>query len=251
MNGELTVRGGGAGEPVLLLLHGLGATGDVWDGWSVLLDERWPGRWLAPDLPGHGGSDRLTRYSFGAVAASVANLVQPAERVAVLGHSMGGVVGLALASGWFGAQVDSVVGLGIKVSWTDDELARVRSLAGRPVAWFDSYDEAATRYLRVSGLTGLLAPDSPATAAGLQEEGGRWRLAQDPATFAVGAPDMAGLLAASRATVTLVRGELDEMVTDDQLRALVPSASALPGLGHNAHVEDPAAVLRLLDPAQR
>lgn len=247
MIGELRVRGGGAGAPVLLLLHGLGATGDVWDGWSDLLDERWPGRWLAPDLPGHGGSDPLTRYSFGAVAAGVANLVQPAEPVTVLGHSMGGVVGLVLASGWFGVQVDSVVGLGIKVSWTDDELARVRALAERPVAWFDSYDEAANRYLRVSGLAGLLPPDGPATKAGLREEGGRWRLAQDPATFAIGAPDMAGLLAASRARVTLARGENDEMVSDDQLRALVPSASTLTGLGHNAHVEDPPAVLRLLD----
>jgi len=249
--GELRVQGGGAGEPVLLLLHGLGATGDVWDGWSALLDERWPGRWMAPDLPGHGGSDPLTRYSFGAVAACVANLVQPADRVSVLGHSMGGVVGLALASGWFGVQVDSVVGLGIKVSWTDDELARVRALAERPVAWFDSYDEAATRYLRVSGLAGLLAPDSPATEAGLREEGGRWRLAQDPATFAIGAPDMAGLLAASRAPVTLARGERDEMVTADQLRALVRSASTLPDLGHNAHVEDPSAALRLLEVALR
>jgi pimeloyl-ACP methyl ester carboxylesterase len=61
---------------------------------------------------------------------------------------------------------------------------------------------------------------------------------------------MAGLLAASRAAVTLARGERDEMVTDDQLRALARSASTLPGLGHNAHVEDPSAVLRLLEPAR-
>jgi len=49
-----------AGEPVLLLLHGLGATGDVWHAWRPLLTRRWPGRWLAPDLPGHGGSPLLT-----------------------------------------------------------------------------------------------------------------------------------------------------------------------------------------------
>ncbi|HEU4543696.1 MAG TPA: alpha/beta fold hydrolase [Jiangellaceae bacterium] len=248
---ELRVQAGGDGEPVLLLLHGLGATGDVWNGWATLLDAQWPGRWLAPDLPGHGGSDPLPRYSFGAVAASVANLVRPDERLVVLGHSMGGVVGLALASGWFGVRVEAVVGLGIKVSWTDDELARVRGLAERPVAWFDSQEEAASRYLRVSGLAGLLAPDSPATGAGLVEEGGRWRLAQDPATFAVGAPDMAGLLAASRAEVTLARGEHDQMVTGDQLAELAPSVVTLPGLGHNAHVEDPAAVLRLLVSARR
>jgi pimeloyl-ACP methyl ester carboxylesterase len=83
------------------------------------------------------------------------------------------------------------------------------------------------------------------------EDGGRWRLAQDPPTFAVGAPDMAGLLAAARATVILARGEHDQMVTGDQLAELGASATALSGLGHNAHVEDPPAVLRLLEPARR
>jgi pimeloyl-ACP methyl ester carboxylesterase len=56
MDADLRVQQGGSGDPVLLLLHGLGATGDVWDGWRPLLARRWPGRWLAPDLPGHGGS---------------------------------------------------------------------------------------------------------------------------------------------------------------------------------------------------
>jgi pimeloyl-ACP methyl ester carboxylesterase len=35
------------------------------------------------------------------------------------------------------------------------------------------------------------------------------------------------------------------MVTDDDLAALVDDAVVLPGLGHNAHVEDPSAVLAL------
>jgi pimeloyl-ACP methyl ester carboxylesterase len=52
----LKVLEGGNGARVLLLLHGLGATGDVWDRWQPLLARRWTGRWLAPDLPGHGGS---------------------------------------------------------------------------------------------------------------------------------------------------------------------------------------------------
>jgi pimeloyl-ACP methyl ester carboxylesterase len=73
VTGELRVQAGGGGEPVLLMLHGLGATGDVWNGWTSLLGAQWPGRWLAPDLPGHGGSDPLPRYSFGALAASVAS----------------------------------------------------------------------------------------------------------------------------------------------------------------------------------
>ena len=37
MEAGLRVHEGGSGEPVLLLLHGLGATGDVWAGWRPLL----------------------------------------------------------------------------------------------------------------------------------------------------------------------------------------------------------------------
>jgi pimeloyl-ACP methyl ester carboxylesterase len=242
---RLRVLDGGDGQPLLLLLHGLGATAEVWEGWRPLLAERWPGRWVAPDLPGHGGSAPLARYSFGSLAAAVADLVGAADRTVVLGHSLGGVVGLALGSGWFGAGVDTVVGLGIKVSWTAEELAQAWALAGRPVQEFPTRAEAAARYLRVSGLAGLLDPDSAAVSSGLREQGGSWQLALDPAAFGVGAPDLSGLLAACRARVVLARGETDPMVTADQLSALQPAVT-LPGLGHNAHVEDPAAVLRLL-----
>jgi pimeloyl-ACP methyl ester carboxylesterase len=76
-------------------------------------------------------------------------------------------------------------------------------------------------------------------------EGSGWRLAQDPRTFGVGVPDMPGLLAAVDCPVVLARGEHDPMVTHEQLAALVADPVTLPGLGHNAHVEDPAAVLSL------
>ena len=158
----MRVQSGGDGQPVLLLLHGLGATGDVWNGWPPVLSERWPGRWLAPDLPGHGGSEPLPRYSFGDLAASLADLVGPDDQLTVLGHSLGGVLGLTLAGDSFDVTVDTVVGVGIKVAWTDDELAKARALAERPVSWFATRDEAASRYLRVSGLTGLLTPDDAA-----------------------------------------------------------------------------------------
>jgi pimeloyl-ACP methyl ester carboxylesterase len=165
----------------------------------------------------------------------------------VLGHSLGGVLGLTLAGGSLGVAVDAVVGVGIKVAWPDDELAKAQALARRPVTWFDSRDDAAARYLRVSGLTGLLTTDDAAVRAGLREQDGRWRLAMDPAAFGVGAPDMPRLLADARARVILARGEHDPLVTDDQLAELTAVCVTLPGLGHNAHAEDPEAVAALLD----
>jgi pimeloyl-ACP methyl ester carboxylesterase len=213
-----------------------------------LLARRWPGRWLAPDLPGHGGSRPLPRYTFESLAAAVAGIVPVGARTVVLGHSLGGVVGLTLASGAFAVPVQAVIGLGIKVAWTAGELDRAQTAARRPPAWFTSRDEAAARYLRISGLSGLLAADDAAVDAGLAEQHGRWRLAMDPGAFAVGAPDMAQLLARSGAPVMLARGEHDAMNTGEQLARLGVPVITLPGLGHNAHVESPSLAITVLDP---
>jgi pimeloyl-ACP methyl ester carboxylesterase len=250
MEAGLRVHEGGSGEPLLVLLHGLGATSDVWGRWLPLLARRWPGRWIAPDLPGHGGSPPLATYTFDGFAGAVAGIVQPGSRIVVLGHSLGGVVGLALASGRFPVPVQAVIGLGIKVVWAGEDLDRARAAAQRPPAWFASRDEAAARYLRVSGLAGLMAAGDPAVDAGLREQDGGWQLAMDPGAFAVGAPDMAQLLARSQATVTLARGEHDPMNTDEQLARLGAPTVTLPGLGHNAHVESPEVSIALLDPYQ-
>src|SRR5262245_18441574 len=226
-------------EQVLLLIHGLGATGRVWDGWGKLLDERRPDHWLAPDLPGHGSARTQEVYSFASMAEGLAEDLDKDVGYVILGHSLGGVVGLELAGGRYSVQVDIVIGLGIKVEWSDDELTRAQSLAQRPVQWFRSRDEAAQRYLKVAGLTGLSGPEGEAVDAGIRSEGGRWRLAMDPRTFGVGRPDMRRLIDQSRAEVVLARGEYDPMNTDRQLATLHPNVVTLPRLGHNAHVEDP------------
>jgi pimeloyl-ACP methyl ester carboxylesterase len=236
---DLRLRGGGTGDgPALLLLHGLGATGEVWDGLLPLVDDHWPGQWLAPDLPGHGGSRRLRAYSYGTIAAAVAGAIA-AREVVVLGHSFGGAIGAVLASGWFGVDVRSVIALGVKVRWTADETARMAALAERPVQWFDEPADAVDRHLRVSGLTDLVDPTEPAARAGVVAADGRWRLALDPAVYGVGAPDIEGFRKAARAPIHWVRGEHDRLVPDADLPA---GHLTLAGLGHNAHVEDPAAV---------
>jgi pimeloyl-ACP methyl ester carboxylesterase len=144
------------------------------------------------------------------------------------------------------AGVRAVVGVGIKVGWTTEELARAAAMAARSPSRFDTRVEAVARHLRVAGLDGLLDPADPAAAAGVLEQDGRWRPALDPRAFGVGQPGVAGLLAAAPVPVVLARGEHDPMVDAAQLRALTPHAVDLAGLGHNAHVEDPAAVRRLL-----
>jgi pimeloyl-ACP methyl ester carboxylesterase len=247
MTAELRVHRGGQGERILLLLHGLGATGDVWNAWRPVLATRWPGRWLAPDLPGHGTSFAMASYTFDGLAAEVARIVPPGAPTVVFGHSLGGVVGLALAGGRPAIEVTAVIGLGIKTSWSEDELRRAEALAGRPIAWYATRDEAAARYLRVSGLAGLVNPTDPMVDAGLREDDGQWRLAMDPDAFGVGAPDMARLLARCRADVLLARGEADPMNSEAELARLDAATFTMPGLGHNAHVESPERCFALLD----
>lgn len=112
---------------------------------------------------------------------------------------------------------------------------------------FDTRAEAADRFLRVSGLDKLLAPDSPVVDAGLVTEGGRWRLAAHAATAAAAGPPTESIVAAARVRVVLACGSEDALVRIDELRRLAPDAIELAGLGHNVQVENPDALVRVIE----
>src|SRR2546426_10419688 len=113
------------------------------------------------------------------------------EEVTVVGHSMGGVVGMALATGWFGIRVRKVIAFGGKIRWAPDEFSKLHALARAPVRFFDNRSEAIERYLKVSGLFSLVDPSSPLAASGVREENGKWRLAADPMINAAAGPELA------------------------------------------------------------
>lgn len=242
---SLWVESGGSGGPALLLLHGQGANAAVWEGLCSLLAARWPGRWVAPDLRGHGRSEHRAPYAFATHAADVAGLFEPGEEVVVLGHSMGGAVAMSLASRWFGVRVRQVIAFGVKLVWSEEEIAKAQELARAPVRWFATREEAVERYLRVSGLKGLVDPGT--ATAGIVEEGGRFRLAADPGITAVVGPPIEGVIAAMRAPLRLAAGERDPMVSPEQMRRFDPQAAVLPGLGHNPHVEAPERLWRQVE----
>jgi len=244
----------GDGGPVLLLLHGLGATGEVWRGTAgvAMGPGSWPGTVVLVDLPGHGRSGPLDRYSYEAHAAAASALLDRRRRdrpVVVAGHSMGGLVGILLAAERFGLEVAAVVGLGIKVRWTGEELDGMRLRAEQPARRFATREEAAARYLRSVGLDGIAGQDGAVASSGIAETADGWRLAFDPAAFGVGRPDLDAALAGSRAAVTLARGSGDQMVSAADLHALPCPVRELEGLGHNGHVQDPAAVWALISAA--
>jgi pimeloyl-ACP methyl ester carboxylesterase len=239
---DLHVKEGGSGTPTLLFLHGLGANGDVWNGMEPILREQWQGRWIIPDLRGHGRSGHQAPYSYGGHAADMAALLGQDEETVVVGHSMGGVVALALATGWYGMQIRHAAAFGIKIKWTADEEAKLRQLARAAVRWFDTQAEAVDRYLKVSGLIGLIDPAAPEAVSGIRQEGERFRLASDPMINAVIGPKAEEFVAAAKAPVRLAAGAKDPMVSLADMQALDPQALVFDGLGHNAHVERPGAV---------
>ena len=245
---DIRAESGGSGGPVLVLLHGIGGNAAVWRRMLPLVERRWPGRWLAADLRGHGRSAHAPPYGYAVFAADVANLLGGRDEEAVLlGHSMGGVVAMALATGWFGVKVRRVFAFGVKIGWTDDEVARMHTLAAAPAKVFGSYAEAADRYLRVSGLAGLVDPDAPEARAGVAETGGGFRLAADQGIYAAVGPAVGDFHRAANAPVRLAAGEADPMVTLAGMQALDPQAVLLPGLGHNCHVEAPERVWELFE----
>jgi pimeloyl-ACP methyl ester carboxylesterase len=211
--------------------------------WRGLLERSWPWEVLAPDLPGHGRSPQLREYTFESMASSVASVLPPGRPVVVLGHSLGGVLALTLAAGSYG--VVAAGGLGIKLRWSPAELSKAAEVAARPSRVFATREEAVDRWLKVSGLIGLVPPSS--VDAGVMAVPDGWQVAVDPGAFGVGAPDVPGLLAQASCPVVLAAGERDPMCPREHLLDVSPSAVVLPGVGHNAHVENPSALWPLLD----
>ncbi|MDP9974668.1 pimeloyl-ACP methyl ester carboxylesterase [Variovorax paradoxus] len=240
------IEQGGEGPDLLLMLHGMGATGAVWSPMCAEAGARWSGRWLAPDLPGHGRSARQDSYAIGQCAGSAARAalphIRPEGRLVVLGHSLGGVIALALATGWFGIAPHRVFAAGIKLAWSDDELRRMEALALQPTKKFSTEEEAWDRYLKVCGLAGIADAAAAAAARGIARDNDGWRLAMDPRAHAVGKPPVPELAALARCPVHLARGQHDALVTTAQTREIDPDARELGPHGHNVMVEAPAQV---------
>ena len=122
---RVAYRDEGTGE-VLLLVHGMGGSSNTWSGVIPLLAKKY--RVIAPDLLGHGASDKPRGdYSVGAFAVLLRDLLDAlgVARVTVVGHSLGGGIAMQFAhqhrqycermvlisSGGFGGDVGRVLRL--------------------------------------------------------------------------------------------------------------------------------------------
>lgn len=93
---------GDPGLPVVLLIHGVTSSSATWDPIIPALAQH--AHVIAPDLLGHGNSDKpRADYSLGAFASGLRDLLEHLghERVTVVGHSLGGGVAMQFAYQYF------------------------------------------------------------------------------------------------------------------------------------------------------
>ena len=144
--------------PVLVLLHGIGSSSLTWKRVVELLARRYTV--IAPDLLGHGATERLRGdYSLGAHASGVRDLMVKLgfERATICGHSLGGGVAMVFAY-QFPERCERLVlvssgGLGQEVS----PLLRLLSLPGSDlVVPLGTFPGLANTVSRVGGVLGRL-----------------------------------------------------------------------------------------------
>lgn len=248
MTDRLFTLSGGTGGRLLVLLHGMGANAEVWQPMLATVERHWQGRWLAPDLRGHGRSIKSGPFDPGMFAEDVADLVagEKASDIVVVGHSFGGVIAARLGSGACDLPVTRVAAFSVKLDWSDEDVSRMHGLAARPAQTFATYDEAAARALAFAGLKGLAGLDSPVARAGVEDRGEGFRIAFNTHVFSGTGKDVTASMRRCRAPLRLASGECDAMAPVDPMRAIDADAVTLPGLGHNAHWEDPETVWRFV-----
>jgi len=92
---QVAYRDEGAGDETLLLVHGIAGGSHVWQ--PLMDDLSTSYRVIAPDLLGHGASDKpRADYSLGAFAVGLRDFLDELEvpSVTLVGHSLGGGIAL-------------------------------------------------------------------------------------------------------------------------------------------------------------
>jgi len=232
---------------VVVCVHGLTRNGRDFDALASALSDRF--RLLCPDMPGRGDSEWLpnpTDYVFPTYLAALTALLAHAdvERVAWVGTSMGGLLGMVMA-----AQRDTpVTRLVINDVGPVIEpvaLARISGYVGLDPA-FDSFAALEAHIREVSAPFGALSDaqwTELARSTARQTADGKWRLKYDPGIavpFRSATPATTDLWAvwdAIRCPTLLLRGAESDLLSPDTAagmrgRGPKPRFVEFPGVGH-------------------
>jgi pimeloyl-ACP methyl ester carboxylesterase len=249
--------GPAADAPVLVCVHGLSRQGRDFDALARALSDRY--RVICPDVVGRGRSDWLRQPAGYQIPAYVADMVTllarlDVEQVDWVGTSMGGLIGLGLASlprpeGAAASPIRCLVLNDVGPAIRFEALERIGTYLGRTPR-FASLAEGAAYLRSISAGFGphtdeeWLALSEPL----FREEGGEWKLRYDPAIalpFGAVTPDIAAAGEAAlwaaydtlRCPTLVIRGAESDLLSAETARAMTqrgPGARLveLPGIGH-------------------
>jgi 2-succinyl-6-hydroxy-2,4-cyclohexadiene-1-carboxylate synthase len=255
MNGDalhVEVRGHG---PALMLLHGFAGTAQSL---GVLADDLSADHTtIRPDLPGHGRSPGAWRDDGRDFDHALSRLVDALGRCGHadadwIGYSMGARLALGCAVR-HPASVRSLVLIGARAGIADPDARAARRAADATLA--DGIESGGVESFLEAWLAQPMFATLRALGPDALERQRRERLGHDAAGLAgslrrlgPGAqPPLFGELGSVRVPVLLVVGALDApfVAQARELARLLPDARLceIPGAGHAAHVERPAAVL--------
>lgn len=247
---------------VLVCVHGLSRQGRDFDHLARRMSAQY--RVICPDVVGRGRSDWLANPALYQVPTYVSDMVSliarlDVEQVDWVGTSMGGLIGLGLAS-LPGSPVRRLVLNDVGPVIELEALKRIGSYLGQPLRW-DSVEQGAT-YLR--SISASFGPHSDADWLALSrpmfkaDGAGGVKLHYDPrlaAGFPALTPEVAQATSAAlwaaydavRATTLLLRGAESDLLSAATAQAMTqrgPRARLheLSGVGHAPTLVDPAQI---------
>ena len=194
-----------ANPRVLVCVHGLTRQGRDFDVLAAAMSDRY--RVVCPDIVGRGESDRLPNPADYVVPRYAADMITVlarvnAETVHWVGTSMGGLIGMVVASLTPKPLVSKLVMNDVGPVLPPQAIARIGAYLGLPLRW-DSVEQAADYLWSISKSFGPHTPEQwlALTRPMLRptNEGG-WRLHYDPAIaipFQTSTPESAAVFEAS------------------------------------------------------
>ncbi|MHA0288344.1 alpha/beta fold hydrolase [Mycobacterium sp. C3-094] len=261
---RLAYRDEGSGEEVLLLIHGMAGSSDTWRSVIPRLAKRY--RVIAPDLLGHGQSAKpRSDYSLGAFAVGLRDFLDElgVSHATVVGQSLGG--GVAMQFAYQHREycrrliLISSGGLGQDVGWTLRLLSAPGAelllpvIAPPPVVrvgnairgWFSAHSIRSPRGAEMWSAYASLS-EAQTRQAFLRT----LRSVVDYRGQAVSALNR--LYLTSELPTLVIWGDDDRIIPVEHGHALAELRPAcrlevLPGVGHFPHVEEPDAVIELID----
>jgi pimeloyl-ACP methyl ester carboxylesterase len=247
------VEWGEAGNPrVLVCVHGLTRNGRDFDELARAMADAY--RVVCPDVAGRGRSDWLRDakdYTYALYGTDMATLLAKigAESVDWLGTSMGGILGMIIAS-VPGTPVRKLVLNDVGAVIPKASLQRLAIYVGREPA-FESLEalEAAMRSVSPFGNLSAAQWRHLATHISYRSEDGQWRVRYDPgvavnlSAAVTGDVDLRGFWNAIRGEALVLRGAQSDLLLPETLEEMRgrpgTQVHIVPDTGHAPMLMDP------------